>query len=181
MLFNSLERYGLISKTLHWLLAIMILSMIGLGVYMTDLAKTDPLRPQLFGLHKAIGVTILMLVFVRIGWLFVSAPPPPPKALQRFEIVLAKAVIGMLYLLMLCIPIVGYLMSNAFGKPISYFGLFELPALIGKNPELGEALETAHMVLGYIIVAMVALHAAGAIKHRLFNSNPQADVLRRML
>ena len=117
MLTNSADRYGLVSRSLHWVMALLILAMIGIGAYMTDLAREDPLRAQLYSMHKAVGVTLLGLAVIRILWILVSRPPVMPVALQRWEVVLAKSTVGLLYLLMLATPIAGYLMSNTGGKP----------------------------------------------------------------
>jgi cytochrome b561 len=180
MLTNSADRYGLVSILLHWLMALLILAMIGVGAYMTDLDKEDPLRAQLYTMHKEIGVTILVLAVLRILWILASRPPVLPAALQRWEIILAKSTTGLLYLLMLATPIVGFLMTNASGKPVSYFGLFDLPLLIGENHNLHEILEEVHGFLAFTILALVGLHALGAIKHRFIDKDPEADVLKRM-
>jgi cytochrome b561 len=181
MLTNSADRYGAVSRFLHWVMALLILAMIGVGAYMSDLAREDPLRAQLYGMHKAVGVTLLGMAVIRILWVLVSRPPVMPAALQRWEVVLAKSTVGLLYLLMLATPIAGYLMSNTGGKPISYFGLFELPPLMGENHDLHEILEEVHEVLAFTVLALAALHIAGALKHRFIDKDPDADVLRRML
>jgi len=181
MITNSIDRYGSVSRFLHWVMALLILAMIGIGAYMTDLAKEDPLRAQLYSMHKAVGVTLLGLAVVRILWILVSRPPEMPAVLQRWEVVLARSTTGLLYLLMLATPIAGYLMTNTGGKPISYFGLFELPALIGENHDLHELLEEVHEFLAFTILALFSLHIAGALKHRFIDADPNADVLKRML
>ena len=180
MLTNSVERYGQVSRLLHWLMALLILTMIGVGAYMTDLDKEDPLRAQLYTLHKEIGVTLLALAVIQILWILASRPPVLPAALQRWEVILAKSTTGLLYLLMLATPIAGYLMTNTGGKPVSYFGLLDLPALMGENHDLHEFLEEAHGFLAFSMLALVGLHVAGAIKHRLIDRDPEADVLKRM-
>jgi cytochrome b561 len=181
MLTNSADRYGLISRLLHWLMALLILAMIGLGAYMADLDKADPLRPQLFSLHKAVGITLLALAVLRILWILGSRPPVLPAVLQPWEVALSKATMGLLYVLMLATPVAGYLMTNAAGKPVSYFGLFDIPALIPKNHDVQEFLGEVHEFFAFSILALVGLHVAGAIKHRLADKNPEADVLKRML
>ena len=181
MFTNSADRYGLVSRFIHWVMALLILGMIGVGAYMTELAKEDPLRAQLYSMHKALGVTLLGLAMIRILWVLVSRPPLMPAALQRREVVLAKSTVGLLYLLMLATPVAGYLMSNTGGKPVSYFGLFDLPALMGKSHDLHELLEDVHGFLGYTVLALVGLHFVGAMKHRFIDKDPDADVLKRML
>jgi cytochrome b561 len=181
MLTNSADRYGLVSRFLHWSMALLILAMIGVGAYMTDLDKEDPLRAQLYTMHKEIGVTILVLAVLRILWILASRPPVLPAALHRWEVILAKSTTGLLYLLMLATPIVGFLMTNTGGKPVSYFGLFDLPLLIGENHDLHEILEEVHGFLAFTILALVGLHTLGAIKHRFIDKDPEADVLKRMI
>ena len=181
MLTNSAERYGAVSRLLHWLMALLILAMIGIGAYMTDLDKEDPLRAQLYTLHKEIGVTILALAVIRILWILVSRSPVMPAALQRWEVILAKSTVGLLYLLMLATPIAGYLMTNTGGKSINYFGIIDLPALMAKNHDLHETLEEVHEFLAFSILALVGLHVLGALKHRFLDKDPGADVLKRML
>ena len=181
MLTNSADRYGLVSRFLHWVMALLILAMIGVGIYMGDLAREDPLRAQLYTLHKEIGVTLLGLAVIRILWILVARAPVMPAALQRWEVVLAKSTVGLLYLLMLATPIAGYLMTNTGGKPISYFGLFDMPVLTGENHGLHEALEEVHEFLAFSILALVSLHVLGALKHRIVDRDPRADVLKRML
>jgi len=162
-------------------MALLILAMIGVGAYMADLDKEDPLRAQLYTMHKEIGVTILVLAVLRILWILASRSPVLPAALQRWEVILAKSTTGLLYLLMLATPIAGFLMTNAGGKPVSYFGLFDLPLLIAKNHDLHETLGEVHEFLAFTVLALVGLHALGALKHRFIDKDPEADVLKRML
>lgn len=181
MYTNSTDRYGLVARFLHWTMALLILAMIAAGALMTELAREDPLRAQLFSLHKAVGVTLLGLALIRLLWSRVSRPPVMPAALQPREVILARFVTGLLYLLMLATPLAGYLMANATGKPVSYFGLFDLPSLLEKSHDLHETLEDLHGFLAYTLLALVGLHLAGALKHRFIDMDPEADVLKRML
>lgn len=181
MLMNSAQGYGLVSKALHWLIAVLILTLIGVGVYMTELDKDAPQRLQMYNLHKAFGVTVLGLVLLRVAWIKLSTGPRLPAGLQRWENVLSRIVKVLLYILMLLTPVAGYLMSNAAGKPISWFGVFELPALIGENEQWREILGELHEVFAFSMLGLVGLHAAGALKHRFVDRDPQLDVLKRML
>jgi cytochrome b561 len=181
MLMNSAQGYGLVSKTLHWLIAIMILTMIGVGMYMTDLDKDAPARAQIYGLHKAFGVTVLGLVLLRVVWIKLSAPPRLPAGLRHWENVLSRVVKVLLYILMLLTPVAGYLMSNAAGKPINWFGLVEMPALLGEDEQWREILGELHEVFAFSMLGLVGLHVAGALKHRFIDKDPRLDVLKRML
>jgi cytochrome b561 len=181
MLMNSAQGYGLVSKALHWLLAIMILTLIGVGMYMTDLDKDAPARAQIYSLHKAFGVTVLGLVLLRVAWIKLSAPPRLPAGLRHWENVLSRVVKVLLYILMLLTPVAGYLMSNAAGKPINWFGLVEMPALLGEDKQWREILGELHEVFAFSMLGLVGLHVAGALKHRFIDKDPRLDVLTRML
>lgn len=181
MLTNDAHHYGLISKLLHWLIALMILTLIAVGIYMTGLDKEDPTRGQIYSLHKAFGVTVLGLAVLRILWVRLSQPPELPAGLQDWEKTLSKLVKGLMYLLMLAVPLAGYLLSNSAGKPVSYFGLFELPAVVGKNSDWAEVFGEVHEIFAFVLLGLVGLHLAGALKHRFLDKRPDVDVLKRML
>jgi cytochrome b561 len=181
MLMNSARGYGLVSKALHWLIAILILGLIGVGMYMSELDKDAPERLRVYGLHKAFGVTVLGLVLLRVAWIKLSAPPRLPAGLRHWENVLSRVVKVLLYILMLLTPVAGYLMSNAAGKPINWFGLVEMPALLGEDEQWREILGELHEVFAFSMLGLVGLHVAGALKHRFIDKDPRLDVLKRML
>lgn len=180
MLGNSANRYGLVSRAVHWLTALLIFTLIGVGMYMSDLDKADPSRLSIYSAHKAFGVLVFLLLLLRIIWLRVSPAPALPAVLSAVEQKLFKTVKVGLYLLMLLVPVAGYTMSVAGGHPVSFFGLFTLPALFAKSKALGGFAHEAHEMLAYLLLALVAVHLAGAIKHRL-KGNTEADLLKRML
>jgi cytochrome b561 len=181
MLMNSETGYGLVSKLLHWLIALVVLTLIGVGMYMTELDKDAPARAQIYGLHKAFGVTVLGLVVLRVLWLKLSSAPALPAGFKDWERILSKTVKVLLYILMLLTPVAGYLMSNAAGKPISWFGVFEMPALLTENEQWQEILGELHEVFAFSMLGLVGLHVAGALKHRFVDKDPSLDVLKRML
>jgi cytochrome b561 len=180
-------RYGTVATTLHWLLAVAILIMMGLGLTMTRLDETDPLMFPLFQLHKSIGLTILVLGVARVLWrLFHPAPPLPPH-MPRWERTAARAVHSALYVLTIAIPLIGWatVSAAALAVPTMWFGLFEWPhvAVLAELPRaakrmLEDSLATAHSVLAFSLLVLVALHAAAAFKHHF---KDQDDVLKRML
>jgi cytochrome b561 len=182
---NSSTEFGLLSKALHWLMALMIVTLIGVGIYMADLPRdTEEQKAyafQFYGLHKSAGVLVLLLVVVRLLWLRVSPAPVLPAVFEPGEQKMIKALHALLYLLMFLMPLSGYLMSNAGGYPINFFGLGELPALIGKSKEFGEIVHQAHKVMGIVMLLLIVLHAAGAVKHRLKDKGGESDILKRML
>ncbi len=181
MLMNSAQGYGLVSKALHWLIALLILTLIGVGMYMSELDKDAPQRLQIYGLHKAFGVTVLALVLLRVAWIKLSAGPRLPAGLRHWENILSRVVKVLLYMLMLLTPVAGYLMSNAAGKPISWFGVFDMPVLLAENEQWREILGELHEVFAFSMLGLVGLHVAGALKHRFVDKDPSLDVLKRML
>jgi cytochrome b561 len=120
MLANSGNRYGLLSRAIHGIMLLLIFGMLGVGMYMADLDKTDELRKVLFGLHMSTGVLVLMLAVIRIAWLRASPAPRLPTALQNWEKTLTTLVKSLMYLLMLLIPISGILMVNTNGHAVGF-------------------------------------------------------------
>lgn len=181
MIQNSTEAYGGLSKLLHWVMALVIIGLLASGIWMEGLADKDPIRFTVYGLHKSFGVLALSLGVIRVAWILWSRPPALPGVLQRWEVLASKGAAGALYVLMLAVPFSGWAMSNLKGYPVKFFDLFTLPALAGKDEVLAEIPHTAHWVLGYLMIAVLVAHVAGAIKHRYMDKDPEADVLARML
>ncbi len=173
------QKYHLTTRVLHWLMALIILGMVGVGFYMTGLEKNNPLRSDLTNLHKSFGVLVLLLLTLRIAARLKFKAPRLPKTLKKPEAILAKSVQILLYGFMLVIPISGYLMSNGFGYGVKFFGV-SLPKIIAKNIEFGKLMHELHEILPYVMLAIIALHLLGALKHRFFDK-PENDVLGRMV
>jgi cytochrome b561 len=156
---------------LHWLVALLIFVAFPLGLYMADL-PLSPEKLRLFSYHKWIGVTVFMLAGLRVVWRLTHEPPPLPAGHARRQRRLTAAVHGLLYVLILVIPVSGWLMSSAEGVQTVWFGVLPLPDLIGKDKALGEQLGELHETLNYIMLALVALHVAGALKHHFIERQP---------
>lgn len=124
---NTPHRYGIISIGLHWIFALAVYAMFGLGLWMVTLSYYDGWYHQAPELHKSIGVLLMMGLVVRVVWRHISPPPPAPKTHGKFTRVSAVAAHIALYALLFAILISGYLISTADGKPISVFGLFDVP------------------------------------------------------
>ncbi len=182
---NSSTEYGTFSKALHWLMAVIILTLIGVGIYMADLPKESAEQKQyafqFYGLHKSFGVVVLVLLIVRLAWIRISPAPALPAVFESKEKMMVKMLQGFLYILMILVPVSGYLMSNAGGFPINFFGLGELPALIGKSKEMGGIAHEAHEIMGLAMLVLIVLHAAGVVKHRLKDKGGESDILKRMM
>lgn len=179
MLRNSEERFGTVSMTLHWVMAVVMIGLLGLGLYMEDLPREAPGRNTLYSLHKSFGVVVLILVAIRIPWTLFSRPPGPLPLFQAWEVYAAKAVKLVLYVTMVMLPVSGYMMSTLNGYPVKLFGL-TLPALVEVNKKVAETPREVHDILGTVLLIALAAHILGALKHRFVDAEG-ADVLGRIL
>lgn len=179
---RSPERYGAVAALLHWVLAALLVFQIALGAWMTAL----PLglqKYQLFQLHKSLGISILLLSLVRLGWRLAFRPPPFDPSLRPWERALAHGVHWALYVFMIGAPLLGWAtVSAAPGPaPTRFFGLVSLPPLpivAGAGKAWQDALGDAHGVLAWAGAALIVLHVAGALKHQFIDRAPE---LQRML
>jgi cytochrome b561 len=161
--------YHAAAKTLHWLTAVAVLSLLGIGLWMTGL-PISLLKLQVYNWHKWIGLAVLALTVLRLLWRWRSPPPPLPDTITRWERALAPVGHWALLFLLLAMPASGWLMSSAAGVSVAWFGVLPLPDLVLPNPELFEALRTAHFLLSRALIVVVVLHVAAVLHH---------DVLRR--
>jgi cytochrome b561 len=184
---NSTVRYGAVAMTLHWLLAALILFMLGLGLFMTSLDETDERMFPLFQLHKSIGLTILILSVLRLVWRLANPVPALPAEMSGWERFAARGVHTLFYVLMIAIPLMGWatVSSAALAVPTTWFGLFEWPHIpfLADLPRAEKRmiegpLATTHAVLALSMLGLVALHAAAALKHQFRDRDA---VLKRML
>ena len=170
------ETYGKTAKALHWIMFALIACSFGIGLWMAGL----PLGPQRFRavpLHKAIGITIFALVLIRLLWLWRHPAPPLPASMPAWERYAAHASHWMLYLLMIVVPLSGFLMSSALGFSTVIFGV-RLPDLLERNRELGDTLKAVHFFLNKTLLVLIAVHIGAALKHFFIDRDA---VLHRML
>jgi cytochrome b561 len=170
-------RYTRTAQGLHWLLALLLAGLVALGLYMHGL-PLSPRKLQLFSYHKWAGVTAFLLALVRILWRATHRPPPLPEGSSRFVRVASEAVHGLLYLLMLAIPLSGWLMSSAKGFQTVWFGVLPIPDLVGRDAALGNVLLQVHQYLNWTLIALVLGHVAAALKHQFIDRD---GLIARML
>lgn len=164
-------RYSSPAIVLHWLIALLIFVTFPLGVYMHDL-PLSPEKLRLFSYHKWIGITILMLASLRILWRLTHQPPPLPDGIAAWQRQASRIVHGLLYVLILAIPLSGWLMSSAKGVQTVWFGVMPLPDLVEKNRALGELLTTVHQTLNFSLLGLVVLHVGAALQHHFIERQP---------
>ncbi len=171
------DRYTSTAIILHWLMAVLLAALFALGLYMADL-PLSPWKLKLFSWHKWAGVSAFLLVLLRLLWRATHRPPELPASMPPLMRFAAHAGHAALYVLMIAIPLSGWLMSSAKGVPTVYFGIWQLPDLLQKNVELGKQLTEVHEWLNWLLAATVVGHAAAAVKHQVVDKD---GVLTRML
>lgn len=177
MLRNSDRRYGAIAQGFHWLIVLMFVVMMALGIYMHDLPPNQ-FKLEIYTYHKSLGVTVLLLMLLRLGWRFANPVPPYPDSMSGPERLAAHASHFLLYGLMIALPVIGILHSNVSGFAVTVWWLVELPPILGQDQSLAEPLGETHELLAFALLGLMVLHAAAAIRHHVILKD---DVLRRML
>jgi cytochrome b561 len=176
---SAAERYSRGAVILHWLIAVLIvLNFVAAGVA-EDMPKAE--AAQVMANHKAIGITILLLTLVRLGWRFVRPPPPLVETLKAWEAAVAKVTHTLFYFLMVAIPVAGWGLHSAAsgGKPVSVFGIFAMPALpVGHDKPTIGVFHEAHELTAGLMFLLFWLHVAAALKHQFLDKDA---TLRRML
>jgi len=172
---NTADHYGSLAKLLHWSIMLLILVQFFLAESADDLPDGIE-KLKILSRHKSIGMLVLALAVVRIGWKIANRGLPAPVGSGILKKT-AAAGHGLLYLLILLQPLTGWAMSSAANFPVTFFGWFQFPALVGANPELHERLADVHEALFWVLAAVAALHAAAALYHHFVLKD---GVLRRM-
>jgi cytochrome b561 len=173
---NTAEKYGIVSKTLHWLVAILIITAWIVGYSMMRLPDEEPVKFELFDLHKSVGMVILMLVIIRLSWRLYDGAP---RLLSNSGLlkILANTVHYLLYAFMFIQPLSGWAMSSAAGYNPTFFKLFTFPGLVAKDPNMVETYVEIHNTSAYILLFLFILHVSAALVHHfIFKDN----TLRRM-
>jgi cytochrome b561 len=174
-----MQKYHILSRTLHWLMALLVITALTLGIYMTGLGKEVSYRYDLYDLHKSIGVLVLILVIIRLVVRVVKSVPPLPQTMSAFIRIAAHINHVLLYVLMIMVPVTGYLMSNFGGHMVKLFSI-AMPSIVTTNKVFATNFHGAHVTLAYILIGFIILHLLAVIKHRFFDVK-EHDVLRRMI
>lgn len=177
MMRNNARRWGSISIGLHWLSAFLVIGLASMGLLMTELPNS-PLKMQIYALHKSFGLTVMALTGLRLVWRVIAGVPdalPGPSG----QVLAAKTVHALLYVLLIALPLSGWLFNSAAGFPLYWFNLLPLPKLFtGYNPDLKELARTLHEIGFYVLALLVLLHAGAALFHHYIRKD---GTLKRML
>ncbi len=174
---NTDTRYGSVSISMHWLMFLLLLAVYSCIELRELYPKGSDPREAFKMWHFMLGLTVLGLVCVRVGVRLVQVTPAIVPALSNRQNLLAKALHFLLYLLMIGMPIAGWLILSAAGKPVPFWGL-ELPSLIAENKETAEFIEDIHKQIGEISYFLIAGHTIAALFHHYVQKD---NMLTRML
>lgn len=176
MMKNTTNTYGVVAKSFHWLLFLMLTFSIVAGNFLASMPKGAE-KLQAAGMHKSFGAVILMLIMLRLVWRLINETPRLPDETTTGEAFIAKAMHWGLYALMFAQPLAGIMMSQAAGIPVSFFGLFEFPVFLDKNPELAKTFLSIHGTVWILLVIAVIGHAGAALHHHFIKKD---NVLKQM-
>ncbi len=180
-------RYTRVAILLHWLVAAMITVNV-LMIWAVD-SLPDSMERPIIDTHKSIGITVLGLAILRLLWRLTHPAPPFPASYRRWERLAAHAAHIVLYVLIFCLPLSGWIHDSAWkgaaAHPLTLYGIipwFRIGAIAHQDPDTKEAIHSLfsqiHTSLAYVLYAMVVLHIAGALKHQFIDRQPE---LQRML
>lgn len=174
---NAADRWGFISIGIHWLTVVLVLSLAFVGLLMDELSNS-PTKVQVYALHKSFGLTVLGLTVLRLLWRLFAGVPQPVPGTPRWQVLAASLSHGALYVVLLAMPLSGWLYNSASGFPLKWFGLFSLPKLSGYDPDVKHFAHDMHETLFLVLAAIVTVHALAALKHHYFDRD---RTLARML
>lgn len=175
---KTADGYDRVMRTIHWATLLLVTGVFA-AIWIAD--------PRVVGranvgtivqLHRSLGLTVCVLTIFRLVWRLHARIPPLPGDLSLLQQRAARATEGLIYLLLLAQPVVGLLYSNSYGRQVNLFLLVHLPAVIARDPALGEKLGAVHEFLGYSLLALIGVHAAAALFHHFVRRD---DVLNAML
>jgi cytochrome b561 len=177
------NRYALVQRLVHWLIALLVLVLLGVGMTLGFLGFDGTketfgaqVTDALYAYHKTFGVVVLGLMLLRLGFRLVLGAPPYRQPLSGFERAASHTVHGLFYVALLAMPVLGWLATATGGYPVQFFG-WTLPGLIGKDKALSETLFWLHGLVGWVLLGLIVLHIGGAMWHWLIKRD---GVMARM-
>ncbi len=164
---NARSRYSTVAIALHWLIGLAVIANICLAM-LTEGLPRDVHRAAM-GAHKAFGMAILALTLVRILWRLVNKVPPLPETMRAWERRATRFAHFLFYVLLILLPLSGWVWMSAADRPIDFFGLFSIPAIVGPDKQVADVLHERHEMLGLTMLVLVVLHIAAALKHQFID------------
>ena len=166
---NTVYSYGLISISLHWLIALMVIAIFFIGWYMVQLDYYSAWYTTAPWLHKGLGLSALLLFAIRYVWIKYSNKPQALQNYRTIEHVLSRLMHAMFYLVIFVLSLSGYLISGASGAAVELFDLAMLPSLMELHESTVDVLGDAHEWAAYLLMLMMVLHGLAALKHHFID------------
>lgn len=179
------DTYTKTAVTLHWLIGIAIIGLLVVGLTMED--APDAFKPTIYMVHKSLGLSVLVLSFVRLFWRLAHPAPALPDTMKKWEVIVSKLTHTAFYILMIGLPLSGWALVSAapapYDFPINWFGLFEWPKItilteIENKKEVAHSFGEVHEVLANVTIALLVLHIGAALKHHFVLKD---GILARMI
>lgn len=175
---NPHDRWGAVSQSFHWIIVLLILAAATIGLVMGEMRIT-PKSFWIYTAHKSIGITVLVLMLLRLGWRLYAGAPRPVAGTPAWQAWLASVTHWALYAFALAMPLSGWLYDSASGlRPFRLFGTVEMPKLVAPDEGIANNALAAHELLFLGLVALIALHVGAALYHHMFLRD---GTLQRML
>lgn len=173
---NTSVRYGLVAQFLHWAVLALLVFQVALGLIADELPVGFE-KLVMMSRHKSLGITILGIAVLRLLWRFANRPPPLPP-MPGWQRVATSITHWSLYALLFALPITGWLTSSAANRPVSWWGLVQLPDFVAPDEGLKEFFEETHELLVTVLYLLTAVHVAAVLKHQFIDRD---GLIRRML
>jgi len=171
-------RYPAASRWLHWLTAALLAVIIPVGIWMHYFEPADEaFKLRLYNIHESLGVIVFVIVLIRLLNRHLNPPPSLPDDTPAAIRLAAHVNHWELYALLVLMPIIGFLATNAWGFPLSVFGVLPLPVPLGKNEEIAKVLSLLHWCGAITIILLICAHQAGVIYHTFIRRD---GLLQRM-
>lgn len=174
---NTAEHYDLVAQSLHWIIVLLVVIQFAVGVRAHQLPVSLE-RLKLLARHKSIGITILILMLLRVLWRLYSPPPRLPADQRRWVAPAAHLSHFLLYALLLLMPLIGWMASSASNLTVSWFGWIALPNLIHPDHQIAQWLLLAHESTAWLLLAVIIVHTSAACWHQFVLKD---NLLMRML
>ena len=162
------DRYTRLAIALHWLIALALLFQMSLGFRLDFIPRGTPDKGYYTNLHKSIGLLLAAAIVLRLGWRLAHPPPPLPATMPRWQAQAAHVSHVLLYVLMLTMPLSGYIASNFSKHGVKFFGN-PLPPWGPDLPQVYAIFNGVHNIAGFLLVVMIVLHVGAALKHALID------------
>ena len=169
MLKNTATHYGLVAVLLHWLVAMVVVTLFALGLWMTELDYYDAWYQRAPDLHRSIGALLFGITMLRLVWRRADPVPDPVPSHRPWERRLARITHRVLYALLFATMIAGYFISTADGRALEVFGLFSIPATLSGLENQEDIAGEIHELLAFALIGLAGLHALAALKHHFID------------